>query len=375
MRFELKSTCRSFAALRMTTSAPGATNAARGATNAAHGATNAAHGATNAARGATNAARGATNAARGATEAVILSPRRRICTSLFPLLLLATACSKEKQPDAYGNFEANEVVVSSQASGQLKWFTPVEGTTIASGAIVGLVDTTQLDLEREQNVAQRAATEARVSAAGSQIGVYEAQLGVATRTLERSRRLLEQKAGTAQQADQAERDYRTLVAQIAAARAQQQSVGMEVASTTARVSQIRDRISKSQVANPTAGTVLATYAKAGEVVQVGQPLYRIANLDTLILRAYVAESQLSSIRLGQTVQVQVDQGDGTLLSMPGVVRWIAAKAEFTPTPVQTRDERADLVYAVKVHVPNPRGALKIGMPADLALAPTAPGGA
>lgn len=301
-----------------------------------------------------------------------MSAQLWICTSL---LLLTAACSKEEKPDAYGNFEANEVVVSSQASGQLKWFTPVEGTTLANGAIVGQVDTTQLDLEREQNVAQRAATEARVSAAGSQIGVYEAQLAVAQRTLERAKRLFDQKAGTAQQLDQAERDYRTLVAQIAAARAQRQSVGAEVASTSARVSQIHDRIVKSQVANPTAGTVLATYVKAGEIVQAGQPLYRIANLDTLILRAYVAEGQLSSIRLGQSVLVQVDQGAGKLLSMPGVVRWIAAKAEFTPTPVQTRDERADLVYAVKVYVANPRGALKIGMPADLALASAAPGGA
>lgn len=307
-----------------------------------------------------------------ANQIVIPSHRRGACLST--LLLLVMACSNAEQPDAYGNFEANEIVVSSQASGQLKWFTPVEGATLANGAIVGLVDTTQLDLEREQNVAQRAATEARVSAAGSQVGVYEAQLGVARRTLERARRLFDQKAGTAQQVDQAERDYRTLLAQIAAARSQQQSVGMEVASTTARVSQIRDRISKSQVANPTAGTVLATYAKAGEVVQAGQALYRIANLDTLILRAYVAESQLLSIRLGQRVMVHVDQGDGTLLSLPGIVRWIAAKAEFTPTPVQTRDERADLVYAVKVYVPNPRGALKIGMPADLALAVAAPGG-
>ena len=301
------------------------------------------------------------------------SPLVMLCTSLFPLLLFA--CNRSETPDAYGNFEASEVVVSSQASGQLKWFTPIEGVTLANGAIVGLVDTTQLDLEREENVAQRAATEARVSAAGSQIGVYEAQLSVALRTLERARRLFDQKAGTAQQLDQAERDYRTLVAQIAAARAQRQSVGMDVASTSARVSQIRDRIAKSQVRNPTAGTVLATYVKAGEIVQSGQTLYRIANLDTLILRAYVAESQLSSITLGQRVMVHVDQADGTLASMPGIVRWIASKAEFTPTPVQTRDERADLVYAVKVYVANPRGVLKIGMPADLALASVKSGGA
>jgi HlyD family secretion protein len=286
------------------------------------------------------------------------------------LLIASAACSKPAEPDAYGNFEAQEVVVSSQASGQLQWFTPVEGAQLTTGAIVGVVDTTQLDLEREQTVAQRAATEARAAAAGGQVGVYETQLAIARRTLERTRRLFDQKAATSQQLDQADRDYRTLVAQIAAAQAQRQSVVKEVAASTARVAQIHDRISKSQIANPQPGTVLAAYAKAGEMVQPGQPLYRIANLDTLILRAYVVEKQLASVRLGQRVQVHVDQGDGTLLTLSGIVTWVASKAEFTPTPVQTRDERADLVYAVKVNVANPKGALKIGMPADMDLSAT-----
>jgi HlyD family secretion protein len=157
-----------------------------------------------------------------------------------------------------------------------------------------------------------------------------------------------------------------LVAQIEAARAQQQSVIKEVASSDARVAQIRDRIAKSRITNPQPGTVLTTYARTGEVVQAGQPLYKIAQLDTLILRAYVTESQLTSVRIGGRVHVRVDR-EGALLTVPGVVTWVSSKAEFTPTPVQTRDERADLVYAVKVRVANPTGALKIGMPADLAL--------
>lgn len=287
-----------------------------------------------------------------------------ILSLLLSALVLATACSKPAAPDAYGTFEAQEVVVSAQANGQLEWFTPVEGAKLASGAIVGVVDTTQLDLERAQLVAQQAATEARVVAAGGQVGVYESQLALARRALERTHRLFDQKAATAQQLDQAERDYRTLAAQIAAARAQRQSVAKEVTASTAHVAQIHDRISKSEIANPEAGTVLATYARAGEVVQPGQPLYRIANLDTLILRAYIAEKQLASLKLGQRVQVHIDQ-HGTLITLPGVVSWVAAKAEFTPTPVQTRDERADLVYAVKVNVANANGALKIGMPADV----------
>ncbi len=296
-----------------------------------------------------------------------VAPSHRRGASLFALSVLMAACSNPAPPDAYGNFEAREVVVSAEASGQLKWFTPVEGARLASGDIVGSVDTTQLDLERAQTVAQRSATEARVAAAGGQVGVYEAQLAVARRALDRTRRLFDQKAATAQQLDQADRDYRTLVAQIAAAQSQRTSVVKEVAASTARVAQIHDRINKSRIANPEAGTVLATYAKAGEMIQPGQPLYRIANLDTLILRAYVAEKELAAVKIGQVVQVHVDQGDGTLLTLPGVVSWVASKAEFTPTPVQTRDERTDLVYAVKVNVANRNGALKIGMPADMDL--------
>jgi HlyD family secretion protein len=294
--------------------------------------------------------------------------RTRYAVGGAVVLLALAGCSKGDTPDAYGNFEATEIVVSVQASGQLESFTPSEGVKLAAGAVVGMVDTTQLGLERDQVVAQRQATEARAAAAGGQVGVYTSQLDVARRTLERTRRLFEQKAATAQQLDQAERDYRMLVAQVSAARAQQQSVGREVSSSTARVAQIRDRIAKSDVVNPSPGTVLATYVKTGEVVQQGQPLYRIANLDTMVLRAYVAETQLASLKLGARVRVNVDQGNGQRITLPGVVTSVASKAEFTPTPVQTRDERADLVYAVKVNVANPNGAIKIGMPADLDLA-------
>jgi HlyD family secretion protein len=292
-----------------------------------------------------------------------------------PLLLLAVstlaACNKAQAPSAYGNFEATEVVVSAQTSGQLRSFNVTEGATLAAGAVIGVVDTTPIELERATSVANRSTTMARVSAAASQIAVYEAQLDVAKRALDRTQRLYDQKAATAQQRDQAERDYSTLVAQVSAARAQQQSVSKEVAAIDAHVAQIDDRLGRSRVTNPLAGTVLVTYAKAGEMVQPGQALYRIANLDTLVLRAYLVETQLSSVKLGQQVLVHVDQSSGHVLTLPGVVSWISAKAEFTPTPVQTRDERADLVYAVKVLVPNTGGALKIGMPADLDIGNTA----
>lgn len=278
-----------------------------------------------------------------------------------------TGCHRGAKPDAYGNFEATEVVVSAQTSGQLQRFTPVEGGRIAAGSVVAVIDTTQLALQRTQSVAQRAAATSRGTEVAAQLRALEAQREVAQRTYERTQRLFAEKAATSQQLDQAERDYRTLVAQVSAARAQRESASMEAASSSARVEQLRDQLAKSAVTNPQSGTVLTTYARAGEIIQPGQPLYKIADLDTLVLRAYLSGAQLSAVRVGQQVQVHVDRGNGKLSSRTGTVTWVSPTAEFTPTPVQTRDERADLVYAVKISVPNADGTLKIGMPGDVTL--------
>jgi HlyD family secretion protein len=276
-----------------------------------------------------------------------------------------TACGGNREPDAYGTFEANDVVVSSQSNGQLQMFTPVEGAVLDAGTVVAIVDTTQLELELAQIAAQSAASNARVVEADRQVGVLTVQRDLAQRAYERTRRLHEQRAATAQQLELAEREYRVFDAQIAAARAQRHSVMQQASSGTARVAQIRDLLTKSRILNPVHGTVLTTLVRAGELVAIGQPLYRIASLDTLTLRAYVDAKQLTEVTLGQPVAVNVDRGDGGLQTVPGTIIWIASQAEFTPTPIQTRDERADLVYAIKVSVPNTNGALKIGMPADV----------
>ena len=287
------------------------------------------------------------------------------------VLLALTACGRDDEPDAYGNFEATETVVSAETGGTLLWFTPVEGQHVAPGPTLGVIDTTGLALDREQLGAQRTAVRARVSESERQIGVLAVQREIAGRAYARTRRLFAEQAATAQQLDQTERDYRVLGEQIAALRAQRNSVTQDVVASDARVAQIAERITKSRITAPLAGTVLATYVRSGEYVQPGQPLFRLASLDTLTLRAYVTEPQLAQLKLGQRVQVTIDRGEGDRLAMPGTVAWIASKAEFTPTPVQTRDERADLVYAVKILVPNRGGALKIGMPADVSLVATA----
>lgn len=287
------------------------------------------------------------------------------------LLLLASTtpftggCGSGDDPDAYGNFEATEVVVSAEASGQLLSFSADDGQRLTAGAQVGVIDTTQLALERAQVTAERAATRSRANEVANQIKVLQAQHEIAARQYARTTRLHGAEAATAQQLDQVERDYRVLGEQIAVAEAQSQTVQQDIASSVARVALIEDRIRRSHVVNPRGGTVLASYVKSGEFVQPGQPLYKIADLDSMDLRAYVTEPQLARVKIGAPVQVSIDDGAHKRRTIPGIVTWVSSEAEFTPTPIQTRDERADLVYAVKIHVPNADGRVKIGMPADV----------
>jgi HlyD family secretion protein len=295
--------------------------------------------------------------------------RRNPGSALAICLLLSGACRHGDQPDAYGNFETTSVVVSAETNGQLLWFTADEGKRLAPGELVGIVDTVQLSLQQRQLLAQRAATRSRVTEVGQQLDALRVQHEIAQRNYERVRRLFADQAATAQQLDQAEQQYKVLDEQIQGAAAQQRSVGEDVASTDAQLAQIRQRVEKSHVTAPVGGTVLASYAKRGELVQPGQPLFKIANLDSMVLRAYVTETQLARVKIGAPAQVSIDTGGSARRIIPGTVTWVSSEAEFTPTPIQTRDERKDLVYAVKIAVPNPGGIAKIGMPADVRFAP------
>lgn len=293
---------------------------------------------------------------------------------MLPALLLpalAAACGGD-EPDAYGNFEATEVVVSAEAGGRLLRFDAAEGATLAAGAVVGQVDTAPLALRRDELRAQRGAATTRTGEAEAQIGVLEAQLSTAREELARTQRLFRAEAATAQQLNAREGEVRVLQEQIDAARARTGTAREETGGVDARIAQVEDEIGRARVVNPSGGTVLATFAEAGEFVQRGQPLYKVADLGTLTLRAYVAGDQLAALRLGQRVEVRIDAGDGALRTLGGTVTWIASEAEFTPTPIQTREERTDQVYAVKVQVPNPQGVVKVGMPGELVV-PAAPG--
>jgi len=327
--------------------------------------------------------------------------------ALIVALTIQVGCAKAPEPDAYGNVEATEVVVGAEATGRLVTYTVAEGALVKAGAVVGTIDAAQLGFERDQLAAQQSAARSRVTEVRQQIATLEAQrsaataqrdaaraqrnalasqLEIAKRAHARTRRLFDQQAATAQQLDQAERDERVLNDQIGAqdeqikaqerqiaaqgemvrgARAQEETVAAQVAGAEAQVSQAGERIRKTEVRNPIEGTVLTTYAKAGEVVQAGQPLYRIANLASMEVRAYVTEPQLAAIRLGQEARVSIDAGAGGRHTVSGSIAWISSRAEFTPTPIQTREERVDMVYAIKIRVANETGVLKIGMPVDV----------
>ena len=286
-------------------------------------------------------------------------------------LLLLSACSKATPADAYGNFEAEEVVVSSESSGQLLRFDAVEGQTLAANAEVAMVDTVALSLERAQLAAQRSGLIARRNETRAQTQGLHVQREIAQRTRERIDRLFANQAATATQRDQVERDDRLLVSQIAQARDALRRADADIVALDARAASLEDRLRRARVINPVAGTVMTTYSRRGEIIAVGQPLYRIANLDTLTLRLYVTGGQLGAVQLGAPVQVHVDGASDAARTYQGTVSWISSKAEFTPTPVQTREARGDLVYAVKVRVGNRDGVLKVGMPGDATFSTTA----
>jgi hypothetical protein len=303
------------------------------------------------------------------------------------LLVLTTAllllgCESENETDAQGNFEADAVTVSSEAQGQLLRFDVEEGDRLAAGrlgalpsprsrdesstrAIVGLVDTTRLALQRRELRSRRKSVRSKITSVSAEVDVLAERLRAARRELKRMRTLREGDAAPARKVDQAEDEVRVLERRIEATRTQKASLADEIEAVTEQIAQVNERIQKSRIVNPVAGTVLMTYVEEGEVVRTGAPLYKIASLDTLTLRAYVSGAQLSDVKIGQPARVFVDESEDTRQMRQGRVTWVASEAEFTPTPIQTKEERVDFVYAVKLRVPNPDGALKIGMPADV----------
>ena len=293
---------------------------------------------------------------------------------VLPVLVatVGAACDGDL-PDAYGNFESREVTVSSEAAGKLRRFDVREGDDLEPGAMVAQIDTVQLALQRDELELQLVASRLRADEARAQLRALQAQLRTAREDYERTERLFDRNAATAGDLNRLEGSVASLSEQVEGARARIDLLQQESAIVESRIAQLRERIGRASVQNPIGGTVLTTMVEAGEVVQPGAPLYTIAPLDTLVLRAYVSGGQLARLELGDEVAVQFDAGSDTLERRTGRLSWISSEAEFTPTPIQTREERVDQVYAVKVLVPNEDRRMKIGMPGELFLSSAGPG--
>ena len=321
---------------------------------------------------------------------------------LSSIMTLAIACnSKDNEFDATGTFEADEVIISAEAAGKLTQFNVEEGTQLKAGQQVGAIDCSNMDLQKQQAQASQQAIQQKTNSASPQILIFEQQivaqqsninvqkeqLAVQQREQKRIENLVKADAVPSKQLDDINGQIAILKQQIAAAqsqvtvlqsqiKAQKEQVAIQNRSILSesdpqrlRVAQIEDQLENCTITNPLSGTVLTKYAQANEITAPGKALYKIAPLDTLTLRAYITGSQLPTVKLGQAVKVMVDNGESDYKEMPGTITWISSKAEFTPKTIQTKEERQNLVYAVKIKVPND-GYLKIGMYGEVKLSPS-----
>ncbi len=280
-------------------------------------------------------------------------------------LLLIAGCGKNNlKPDASGNFEADEILISAETSGSLKQWNLEEGMSIQAGKLVGSIDSLQLQLKKQQLTAQIGAVLSRKPDIQSQLAVLQEQWDIAKKEQKRISNLVNAGAATTKQLDdinaQMELISRQINAQKIALNTTSNGLTEETNPIQFQIAQLNDQLHKCSIINPITGTVLANYVHTFELVNAGKPLYKIADLSTLILRGYITGNQLGKIQLGKTVKVQVDDGKGGMKNYDGKVEWVSDKAEFTPKTIQTQDERANLVYAIKIRVKND-GFLKIGM--------------
>ena len=295
------------------------------------------------------------------------------------LPVLWISCHRGKNGfDASGTFEAEETVISAEASGTIKVFDIEEGRVLAAGPNIGYIDSIQPFLKKKQLEAQLKATGKRLPDIGTQTGYYDEQEAVTQSSLKnllheqnRIQNLMKADAATQKQLDdinaQVDQTRKQLLvigkqkdAQVSVLQTQSSSVSADLLPLQAQIEQIDDQLAKCRIVNPVPGTVLAKYTEAREMAQPGKPLYKIADLSTITLRAYITADQLPRVKLGQKVKVHTDDGRGGFKEAEGTVSWISDKAEFTPKTLQTKDERADMVYAMKIRVPND-GTYKIGM--------------
>lgn len=293
--------------------------------------------------------------------------RKIISLLIFPWFLFA--CTNGDEPaDAFGNFEAVEIMVSSEGNGKILHLELEEGDMLNAGIEVGLIDTIQLYLKKEQLKASIDAINAKTQNVQVQIDVLNKQRANLVREKKRIESLLADKAATQKQLDDMQGEIEVVDRRISATREQLKTGNSgllsEIAPLSFQIEALEDQISKSIVRNPIKGTVLTKYAEAGEVTSFGKPLYKIADLDEITLRAYVSGEQLNQFKIGDQLTVRIDDAKTDYQMFSGKVKWVASEAEFTPKVIQTKDLRVNMVYAIKLSIRND-GTIKIGMPGEV----------
>ena len=286
-------------------------------------------------------------------------------------VMMMTACANsEKEYDATGTFEATETTVFAEQSGALLTFSVNEGDSIGQGQEVGLIDTTQTWLKIQQLGATKDVYQSQKPDMERQIAATRQQLAKARMDEQRYRELVADGAAPAKMLDDASNQVKVLQkqldAQVSSLNTQLSTLNAQLSTADVQIEQLRDMLGKCHIAAPTKGTVLEKYVERGEFVTVGKPLFKMADVQEMYLRAYVTSAQLQSLKLGQQVKVFADYGDQQRKTYDGTVTWISSRSEFTPKTILTDDERADLVYAVKIAVRND-GFIKIGMYGEVKL--------
>ncbi len=282
---------------------------------------------------------------------------------VLPAILFA--CNgNENGSDAYGNFEAREVIVSAEAQGKLKTFKIEEGDELVKGEFIGYIDTIPMSIQKEQLQVQKQAVETKLINIRAQIAVQEEQKANLEIEKNRIENLFKDNAATQQQLDEVQGNYSVLIKQIATTKTQITSVAKEMDVYDKQIKLIDDQIKRAIITNPINGTVLEKYLEENEIAITGKALYKIAYLDEIELRVYVSGTQLSDIKLGQKVKVLIDKDEEAFEEYEGEIFWISDQTEFTPKIIQTKEERVNMVYAVKIRVKND-GKLKIGMPGEV----------
>ena len=282
----------------------------------------------------------------------------------FLILINLVACNKNNdKADGYGNFEATEVTISAEASGKIEYLNLEEGAIVAPNTQVGLIDTIQLYLSKQQLIASKNTIASKSGNVLSQTAVLNEQLKTTLIEQKRIQNMFAENAATKRQVDEINGKVNVLNEQIKSIKTQEAPISNEQKSIDVQIEKINDQIQKCKITSPFQGTVLAKYSEENEITNFGKPLYKLADLTTMTLRVYISEKQLNQIKVGQKVTVKIDTQED-MKSYPGTISWISSSAEFTPKIIQTKEERANLVYAVKVNLKND-GSLKIGMPAEM----------